>query len=79
MDHKHSIIKGQHSTSFKQSEQMSEGPLLFSWCVKLEWVTESYFSYFSTKTYVVGNQNNHLDETVLLGTQNTCLYLWLRK
>ena len=23
------------------------------------------FSYFSTKTYVVGTQNNHLNETVL--------------
>ena len=37
-------------------------------------VTENYFSYFSTKTYVVGTQKNHLDdETVLLSTQNTCL------
>ena len=30
------------------------------------------FSYFSTKTYVVGTQKNRLDETVLLSTQNTC-------
>ena len=29
-------------------------------------------SYFSTKTYVVGTQKNHLNETVLLSTQNTC-------
>ena len=29
-----------------------------------------YFSYFSTKTYVVGTQKNHLDEMVLLSTQN---------
>ena len=27
------------------------------------------FSYFSTKTYVVGTQKNRLDETVLLSTQ----------
>ena len=32
-----------------------------------------YFSYFSTKTYVVGTQRNRLNETVLLSTQNTCL------
>ena len=31
------------------------------------------FSYFSTKTYVVGTQMNGLDETVLLSTQNPCL------
>ena len=36
-------------------------------------VTENHFSYFSTKTYVVGTQKNRLDETVLLSTQNTCL------
>ena len=30
------------------------------------------FSYFSTKTYVVGTQKNHLNETVLLGTHNLC-------
>ena len=29
-----------------------------------------FFSYFSTKTYVVGTQNNHLTETVILSTQN---------
>ena len=30
------------------------------------------FSYFSTKTYVVGTQKDCLIETVLLSTQNTC-------
>ena len=30
------------------------------------------FSYFSTKTYVVGTQKNRLNETVLLNTQNIC-------
>ena len=33
----------------------------------------NYFLYFSAKTYVVGTQKNHLNETVLLSTQNTCL------
>ena len=28
------------------------------------------FSYFSSKTYVVGNQKNRLNETVLLSTKN---------
>ena len=35
-------------------------------------VTENYFFYFSIKTYVVDTQKNHLNETVLLSTQNTC-------
>ena len=34
---------------------------------------------FSTKTYVVGTQKNHLDETVLLSTQNACVNGWARK
>ena len=37
------------------------------------------FSYFSTKTHVVGTQNNRLNETVLSSTQNTYLNLWIRK
>ena len=36
-------------------------------------VTENSFSYFSSKTYVVGTQTNRLNETVLLSTQNICL------
>ena len=32
--------------------------------------TGKYFSYFSSKTYVVGTQKNRLNETVLLSTQN---------
>ena len=35
--------------------------------------TKYYFSYFSTKTYVVGTQKNRDNETVLLSTQNICL------
>ena len=31
-----------------------------------------FFSYFLTKTYVVGTQNR-LNETVLLNTQNICI------
>ena len=38
-----------------------------------ECVLENSLLYFSSKTYVVGAQNNRLNETVLLGTQNTCL------
>ena len=34
--------------------------------------SKKLFSYFSTKTYVVGNQKNRLNETVLLNTQNIC-------
>ena len=42
-------------------------------------ITENYFSYFSTKTHVVGTQKNRLNETVLLSTQNICLNCWVRK
>ena len=45
---------------------------------RLECVIENYFSYFSTKTYVVGAQKNRLNETVLLHTQNICLNGWVR-
>ena len=37
---------------------------------RLECVPENYFSYFLAKTYIVGTQKNHLNETVLLSTQN---------
>ena len=37
-----------------------------------ECVTEKYFSYFSTKSYVVGTQKDHLNEMVLLSTQYIC-------
>ena len=35
--------------------------------------SRNYFSYFSSKTYVVGTQKNCLNETVLLSTLNTRL------
>ena len=38
-----------------------------------ECILKKYFLYFSSKTYVVGNQNNRLNQTFLLTTQNTCL------
>ena len=44
-----------------------------------ESVPENYFSYFSTKTYVVGTQKNRLHETVLLSTNNICLDCMVRK
>ena len=37
-----------------------------------ESVMENYFSYSSINTYVVGNQKDHLSQTVLLNTKNTC-------
>ena len=37
-----------------------------------ECIPKNLFSYFSTKTYVVGTQKNRLNETVLLSTQNIC-------
>ena len=33
---------------------------------------KTIFSYFSTKTYVVGTQKNRLNEMVHLSIQNTC-------
>ena len=45
--------------------QMQDRPLVKSAYPKL-------FSYFSTKTYVVGTQKNRLNETVLLSTKNIC-------
>ena len=33
-------------------------------------IIENYFSYFSTKTYVVGAKKNRLNEMVLWSTQN---------
>ena len=35
-------------------------------------ITKKYFSYFSTKTFVVGTQKKRLRMTVLLSTQNIC-------
>ena len=34
-----------------------------------ECVAKNYFSYFSSKTYVVGTQKNRLNKMVLLSTQ----------
>ena len=36
-------------------------------------LVKNYYSYISTKTYVVGFQKSRLHKTVLLSTQNTCL------
>ena len=46
--------------------------------LKLRERTKNQFSYFSTKSYVVGTQKNRLNETVLLSTQNICLNWWVR-
>ena len=42
-------------------------------------VDDFFFSYYSTKTYVVGTQKNPLIETVLLSIQNKCKNRWIRK
>ena len=50
--------------------------IILKWTIirpQYECVPENYFSYFSTKTYVVGTRKNCLDETFLLSTQNICL------
>ena len=57
------------------------GTTLFLRCVPIERergtglksANQNQFSYFSTKPCVVGTQNNRLNETVLLSTQNICL------
>ena len=36
-------------------------------------VMKNQFSYFSTQTYVVGTQKNHLKEMVLSSIQSKCL------
>ena len=38
-------------------------------------VIEINYSYFSTKTYILGTQKNHLYKWVILSTQNKCLTL----
>ena len=46
----------------------------------LECVTEQLFSYFSTKTYVVGTQKNRLnEEQSILGPRCLLLYLICQK
>ena len=40
---------------------------------------EKSFSYLYTKTYVVGNQKNRLNETVLLSIQSIMLKLMGKK
>ena len=42
-------------------------------------VSKNCFSYFSTKTYVVGTQKIRLNDTVLLNAQNICWNWWERK
>ena len=37
-----------------------------------------FFSFFLTKTYVVGTQKNRINETVLLSTKKHTLNLWVR-
>ena len=48
-------------------------------CNRKNRLTENYFLISQPKTYVVGTHKNRLNETVLLSTQNTCLYYWVIK
>ena len=58
-------------------------PQLSSWAVGLSFCTGFRMSviknYFSIKTYTMGTQKNHLNETVLLCISNTCLNQKVRK
>ena len=38
-----------------------------------------YFSYFSTKIYVVGTHQKCLGEALLIGTHNICFHMEIRK
>ena len=53
--------------------------LVYTQASRRECILENYFLHFSPKAYVVGTQKNHLNETVLLSTQNICLKIWVRK
>ena len=63
--------------------KMDNSKLIVSVCmgqsIRTKWVKFDiwvpiffFFFYFSTKTYFVSAQKNHLNETVLLSTQNIC-------
>ena len=56
---KHSETSKQLNTTLDENSQASR------------LVLEYYFLYFSSNTYGVGTQKNHLKETVPLSTQNT--------
>ena len=61
--------------------QLSVGPDLGPSCLQrllasglqIRERNKKLFSYFSTKTYVVGTKKNRLNEKVLLDTHNICL------
>ena len=59
--------------NLKSAGKLLVGLEMYNQASRNKTVTENYFSYCSTKTYVVGTQKNRLDETVILRTQNTCL------
>ena len=43
------------------------------------WVSSKYFSYFSTKTYIVGTHKKCLNEALLMSTYNICFPGEIRK
>ena len=65
------VVGTQLDSSFEHPKHMLKlmGKKIFRPLVKC---TKNHFSYFSTKTYVVGTQKNHLNKTVHFSTQNIC-------
>ena len=51
-------------------EEVSMPPTGLQISLKGAYVTENYFSYFSTKTYVADTQKNYLNEIALLSTHS---------
>ena len=59
------LKKAERSSSvlFSKQDHISGSKLFAKFqAPRLECIPENYFSYFSTKTYVVGTQKNRLDE-----------------
>ena len=60
------------SSSVKSKSEKEKGKLSVSPGLQIRVRTRKLFSYFTTKTYVVGTQKNRVIETYLLSTQNKC-------
>ena len=76
----HLHIHGQPSYNGTQASRFIRVQLcvavgVLSWCM----LSLINFPTFQSKKYVVGTQNNHLYETVLLSTQNIILNQWIIK
>ena len=56
-----------------QNPEFRNNPENFHPCIN------EIFSYYSTASYFVSTQKNHLSEVILLSNQNPCLNPWIRK